>query len=350
MIRRFLLAVVTTFVVTTAFADPPAQSQVDLLDGACGDNVGVTVVIDFQELGGGVNMRCAPGQVTSGLDAFGIAGIAWEGAVRQPGFVCRIAGKPGPGSDPCLNASPDTAYWSYWVAPRGGSWCYSNFGAGNRTPPPGSIEGWSFALNRSGSDVPPPRVAPPAAIPGEAPIPLSTGDCGAPTVVPATSTATTTVPPSPLPAPTSTAAAVSITTPVDPGGGEPGAGNPGDGRQSVTTVRPRTSPPTTVALPSTTTNTAARPATTVRATMTTDPDATTISSVDDDVGSEGDAGRDGDVAGGVNDSMVPLGSVNLGADGRGDGGFGASTLLGILLVAALTTAGIVAARRRRPTT
>src|SRR5215218_10404000 len=110
-------------------------------EGPCTDNVGITIVVDFQELGGAVNVRCAPGPVTSGLQALDQADIAWEGTRRFAGVVCRIAGLPGAADEACIDTPPATAYWSYWLAPRGGQWCYSTVGPGSRTPPPGSVEG-----------------------------------------------------------------------------------------------------------------------------------------------------------------------------------------------------------------
>ena len=150
MIRRVIGALTLVAIgipVPTAVASAQPATW---YDGPCADNVGITVVIDFQELTGGVNVRCVPGPVTSGLDALDKAGVSWEGTRRFPGLVCRIAGKPGTDTEACVNAPPLSAYWGYWVAPRGGQWCFSTLGAGNRKPPPGTVEGWSFALNRTG--------------------------------------------------------------------------------------------------------------------------------------------------------------------------------------------------------
>jgi len=152
---------------------PPAGAWAD---GECTDPSGVTVVIDFQELApGGPQVRCAPGPVATGFAALEAAGISYQTTIKFPGFLCRIAGLPG--NDPCQTTSPATAYWSYWIAARGGQWCYSNWGAGNRTPPPGSVEGWSFSLHKDGSTSPPPRQAVPAALPGTSPNPLAGNDC-----------------------------------------------------------------------------------------------------------------------------------------------------------------------------
>jgi hypothetical protein len=67
----------------------PAQAA------ACSSAHGVSVVVDFHQLGGGVQTRC---------DRGGAGGSAWSqledvgydltGVQRQPAFVCRINGKP----------------------------------------------------------------------------------------------------------------------------------------------------------------------------------------------------------------------------------------------------------------
>lgn len=159
--------------------------------GACTTAEGVTVVIDFQELGGGSYVRCAPNAPETGFEALEQAGIDYTPTTRSPGFLCRIAGKPA--GDPCHVPSPATAYWSYWLAPRGGRWCYANLGAGNRRPPAGTVEGWSFVLDKSASATPPPKIAPPAPLSGVPAPQLPRKDCTVPTEG---ATTTTTQPPS----------------------------------------------------------------------------------------------------------------------------------------------------------
>ncbi|MFI9813508.1 hypothetical protein [Saccharothrix variisporea] len=124
---------------------------------------GVTVVVDFGSLGGGVRTGCAGGDPGSGLAALGGAGFAFDLASRQPGFVCRINGAPA--SDPCVNAAPNTAYWSYWHGTPGGSWSYSSAGASGYDPAPGSVEGWAFGAGGQ------PGIAPPAPAPQPQPQP-----------------------------------------------------------------------------------------------------------------------------------------------------------------------------------
>lgn len=135
-----------------AGAAPAAQAA------SCEAGAGVTVVVDFASLGGGVGTRCAPGDPSSGVQALIDAGYRPERARLEAGyFLCRIDGKPA--SDPCGRAAGSSAYWSYWHARPGGSWSFSNTGAGTFDPAPGSVEGWAYGAGK------PPSVAPPAAAP-----------------------------------------------------------------------------------------------------------------------------------------------------------------------------------------
>ncbi|MBB5953567.1 hypothetical protein FHS29_000137 [Saccharothrix tamanrassetensis] len=124
---------------------------------AAADCAGVTVVVDFGALGGGIRTGCAAGDPGSGLAALTGAGFGYKSAQRFAGFVCRIDEQPA--SDPCVNASPSGAYWSYWHAGPGGSWAYSDIGAAGHDPAPGSVEGWAFGAGGQ------PGVAPPAPAP-----------------------------------------------------------------------------------------------------------------------------------------------------------------------------------------
>ncbi len=47
-------------------------------------------------------------------------------------------------------------YWAYFHASRGGSWSYSNLGAGSYDPKPGSVEGWRFESGTAGPTTKPP--------------------------------------------------------------------------------------------------------------------------------------------------------------------------------------------------
>ncbi|ANZ35791.1 hypothetical protein BBK82_06520 [Lentzea guizhouensis] len=155
---------------------------------------GVTVVVDFRGLGGGVQQGCAPGSPASGVAALSAAGFGYAYATRQQGFVCRINGKPGNDVDKCVTTSPATAYWSYWHAPAGGSWAYSNQGAASRVPPRGSVEGWAFGAGEQ------PGIAPPAAPapPPPAPKPQVPAPVNPPAAQPQPTPGVTTTPPAPV--------------------------------------------------------------------------------------------------------------------------------------------------------
>ncbi|MET8757879.1 hypothetical protein [Lentzea sp. NPDC004782] len=142
-------------VIACAFPVPASAADCD----------GVTVVVDFGSLGGGVQQGCAPGGPASGVAALTAAGFGYTYASRQPGFVCRIDGKPGADADKCVNTPPASAYWSYWHASAGGSWVYSNQGAATYVPARGSVEGWAFGAGAQ------PGTAPPTAAPAPAPQP-----------------------------------------------------------------------------------------------------------------------------------------------------------------------------------
>src|SRR5690606_40980530 len=60
----------------------------------CPGTDGVTVVVDFGPLGGGVRSGCAPAPGT-GFEALAQAGFAVTPVQTNPAFVCRIDGLPG---------------------------------------------------------------------------------------------------------------------------------------------------------------------------------------------------------------------------------------------------------------
>lgn len=141
--------------------------------GFCPDDDGVTVVVDFQDLGGTTLVRCAPGsQTRTGLQALRDAGFQVDGVQRWgEGFVCRIESRPSATErlpvqgaedyrEACVDTPPASAFWGYWQAEEGGSWQYSQAGVKNSAAAPGSFQGWSFSLNARGNAAPAPGVAP----------------------------------------------------------------------------------------------------------------------------------------------------------------------------------------------
>ncbi len=110
---------------------------------ACSPGVGVTVVVEFDSLGGGNNVACDPGgagdpaKVVTERVGFGLDYVA-----SQPGFVCRVDGKPA--SDPCQRTPPQDAYWGLFWSDGKGGWKYSSTSAGSLQVPAGGSIGWRF--------------------------------------------------------------------------------------------------------------------------------------------------------------------------------------------------------------
>lgn len=150
-VRSVTALALATSATTFAYVGSAAPAQAAGYDGYCKTSSGVTVVVDFRGLGGGVAIRCSPvGSGATGLDALTAAGIPMTG-VRGYGnsVVCQLYGKP---SNTCPRMPPASAYWSYWKASNGGSWSYSQEGLSTSHVIPGGFEGWAFA---QGSNVAP---------------------------------------------------------------------------------------------------------------------------------------------------------------------------------------------------
>ncbi|SDX21779.1 LPXTG-motif cell wall anchor domain-containing protein [Amycolatopsis xylanica] len=114
------------------FALAPAAPASASTAGYCKTDDGVSVVVDFRDLGGEVLVRCAPGVQRSGLAALQNAGIT---VVTLESGVCRLQGKP---------STCEGGQWSYWNAYNGEAWNLSQRGPTSSMPPLGTFEGWSF--------------------------------------------------------------------------------------------------------------------------------------------------------------------------------------------------------------
>ncbi|MEU1752720.1 hypothetical protein ABZ436_08720 [Micromonospora matsumotoense] len=261
--------------------------------GYCPDASGVTVVVDFHELGGGTVVRCASGTQATGLAALKNAGFEVTGTLRWgEGFICRIEGKPSAASEKCVDTPPASAYWSYWHAANGGGWAYSDKGVLNRKPPAGSFEGWSFSLNRNASDAPRPGVTP------KRPAPTP-----------------------PPPPPTPPAAGGGPAAPPPAAGGNPVV--PPAGGAGQTTTIPPVGTPSATPVGTATAGVTAPPSTSVPATTP------------------------GGVPGSSDGTAGEPAVTEVAASDSDDGGLPLGTIAGALLLAALAAGGVVTARRRR---
>jgi hypothetical protein len=166
-----LALAVSTAGLGIAVGTPVAQASPNSADGVCLHPDGVTVVLDFQQLGGSMVTRCVTGLPAgaTGLQALEAADIPVVAVTGQPGAVCRLDGRPSATEtipvkgdsdyhESCAKFPPANAYWSYWQASNKGKWAYAQAGPNTQKVIPGGFEGWSFSLNTSNS--PAPRINP----------------------------------------------------------------------------------------------------------------------------------------------------------------------------------------------
>lgn len=115
---------------------------------ACVGDEGVTVVVDFTDLGGEIDVACAEGTPENGREALESAGFTPEDS--QPGMICTIDDQP----DPCPEEF-DGNFWSYWHAESGGDWESYMVGADEAEPAAGDFEGWRYSTGEEGPQVTP---------------------------------------------------------------------------------------------------------------------------------------------------------------------------------------------------
>ncbi|GAW51330.1 MULTISPECIES: hypothetical protein [unclassified Nocardioides] len=201
----------------------------------CSSADGVSVVVDFHELGGGVRTACVPdGGEQRASSLFPAAGFPLTYVQRQPGFVCTVSGAPA--DDPCVNTPPADAYWGLWWSDgRSGSWTYASTSAAGLTVPDGGYVAfsWNGSSTRSTPGAAPathptqptPTTSPTHATPTPTAHPSHTGGAGQPPTSPRASDATD---------PTASAT-------LDPTG--PGSAEPGGTKKTRSASPPPADPP-----------------------------------------------------------------------------------------------------------
>ena len=109
------------------------------------DTICVALVVDFADLGAGVESDCV--KVPDGSSGEDVLRARHTLGFRpnQPGFVCTIDGWPKEG---CA-ASNGEHYWAYFHrAPGSSSWTYSTSGASGYEPRNNSTEGWVWLTRK----------------------------------------------------------------------------------------------------------------------------------------------------------------------------------------------------------
>jgi hypothetical protein len=117
----------------------------------------VTVMVDYDDLGGEPLLRCAG--AGSAAEAFDEAGVRLDFLPQQPGFVCRVDGLPDGG--PCFEGD---AYWSLWWSDGSEEWTYATLGVTSLEIPAGGAV--AFAWHEGAGDATPPGLEVPAAAAG----------------------------------------------------------------------------------------------------------------------------------------------------------------------------------------
>lgn len=181
LLSRLAAAVVLTAAAGAVVPSAPASAA------ACSSADGVTVVVDFHELGGGVQQVCdAGGAGHSAGDQFAESGFTLTRVQRQPGFVCRVNGAPS--QDPCVNTPPADAYWGvWWSNGTSGTWTYASQGVDSLEVPAGGYVALSW--NDSATKSPPgatpsPHPADPIPSPSATPHPTPSGGGSHPSASP----------------------------------------------------------------------------------------------------------------------------------------------------------------------
>ena len=242
IIARLVAVALTAAAASLAVPAPAAYA------GVCSTDTGVTVVVDFNGLGGGVQQVCVPGGGGKAASAlFPAAGHPLTYATRQPGFVCRVSGVPE--SDPCVNTSPADAFWSLWWSDGdASSWSYASVGAASLNVPDGGMVAFSWD-GESGTA--PPSASPKRPEPEPSPQPNQPSPNGSSPSQPQQPAApgdTTPRESDPSASPDGSPSGSTEASPDDQGKGDKGEGRKGGPKKpkaspGVTPTAPETTPP-----------------------------------------------------------------------------------------------------------
>ncbi|QWC85507.1 hypothetical protein KLP28_01615 [Nocardioidaceae bacterium] len=216
-----MIAQLVRLVVGVALVVAPTAGAVALAPVAAAatcSGPGVSVVVDFNQLGGGVTSGCdGDGGGRPASEVFPGAGYPLTYVQTQPGFVCRVSGEPA--STSCARTPPADAFWSlWWTDGTSGQWTYANEGVASLDVPSGGS--LAFSWQQGGARTPPSLAAPTRSSGGATSSPSPTR---APTKAP-TKSPTKAPTKSPTKAPTKAPTKSPTTAPTpNPGGGTGGA-------------------------------------------------------------------------------------------------------------------------------
>jgi len=156
VLSRLAAAVLMTAAAGSALVGTAAPAEA----ATCSTSSGVSVIVDFKQLGGGIQGACVAGGAGKAASTlFPSAGFPLDYVQNEPGFVCRVSSLPTPQADPCVDTPPTTAYWGLWWSDgKSGTWKYSNYGVAALKVPDGSYV--ALAWKQGEGSASPPGVAP----------------------------------------------------------------------------------------------------------------------------------------------------------------------------------------------
>lgn len=110
---------------------------------SCTGEAAVTVLVDPHGGEPGLRSFCDPdGGGTVAAELFERHGFPLTYVAGQPGFVCRVAGRPE--DEPCVNGLDPGAYWSLWWSDGEGDWVYSSLSVDALEVPGGGAVAFSW--------------------------------------------------------------------------------------------------------------------------------------------------------------------------------------------------------------
>lgn len=146
------LAALVLAVVAACLATP---SGAYAAEGSLCTDGGVNVVVDYQDLGGGVVQACdekGAGKLAS--EVFEESGFELTPVAAFPGAACQVDDKPADAS--CAKMPPADAYWGLYLA-QDGKWGYAPKGANELKLAEGDFVAFSWQGSKTST---PPGVAP----------------------------------------------------------------------------------------------------------------------------------------------------------------------------------------------
>lgn len=147
------LSTVVALLAASLFAALPAAHAAE---GSLCSGAGVNIVVDFQELGGGIEQACdESGAGKFASQVFADAGFELTPVGAFPGAACQVNGKPE--GVRCAQMPPADAYWGLYLA-KNDTWGYAPTGADELKLADGAFVAFSW----QGSKTP--------ALPGVAPV------------------------------------------------------------------------------------------------------------------------------------------------------------------------------------